>query len=156
MIEKRRKEIDALRAIAIISVILFHFKRDIFPLGFLGVDLFFIISGYVISLSIKNRIDHKVFTFISFYVRRIKRILPVVLFVLLFISIFSVFILLANDLQRYAQSLLSTLGFFANIYFWISGGYFGINDELKPLLYVVLKCRGTILLNFSIISLFGN
>ncbi len=136
MIEKRRKEIDALRAIAIISVILFHFKRDIFPLGFLGVDLFFIISGYVISLSIKNRIDQKVFTFISFYVRRIKRILPVVLFVLLFISIFSVFILLANDLQRYAQSLLSTLGFFANIYFWISGGYFGINDELKPLLHM--------------------
>ena len=105
-------------------------------MGYLGVDLFFIISGYVITLSIKKKLEKNKFSFLSFYLKRIKRILPAALIVLITVTFFSTIILLASDLERFSQSLLTTLGFFANIYFWITGGYFGVNDELKPLLHM--------------------
>jgi peptidoglycan/LPS O-acetylase OafA/YrhL len=134
--KQRRLDIDLLRCVAIISVIIFHFKRNYLPLGFLGVDLFFVISGYLISKIIKDGLEQGKFTFKNFYLRRARRILPVLLVVLLATSIVSLFVLLPNDLLRYTKSLLSTLGFFANFYFWDTGGYFGLNNELKPLLHM--------------------
>ena len=134
--KQRRLDIDLLRCVAIISVIIFHFKRNYLPLGFLGVDLFFVISGYLISKIIKDGLEQGKFTFKNFYLRRARRILPVLLVVLLVTSVVSLFVLLPNDLLRYTKSLLSTLGFFANFYFWNTGGYFGLNDELKPLLHM--------------------
>lgn len=136
MNKTRRIDIDFLRAVSVLSVIIFHLNKDLFPLGYLGVDIFFIISGYLISRIIIKETKNNKFTFYNFYLRRAKRILPVLLIVLLVILILSSFLLLLSDLKYLSKSLLSSLGFFSNIYFWITGGYFGTNDELKPLLHL--------------------
>ncbi len=131
-----RKEIDGLRALAIVPVLIFHFFPSNFPLGYLGVDLFFVISGYLITCILVDELDTGSFTFRGFYIRRVKRILPATLIVLIPTSIFALILLSSPDLLRYIKSLLSTLSFTANIYFWRSGGYFSTNDELKPLLHM--------------------
>ena len=132
----RRNEIDFLRAISVISVIIFHLNKEIFPLGYLGVDLFFIISGYLITRNIlKDYRDNK-FSFKIFYLKRVRRILPVLLVVLLATTIASTFILLVADINKFSESMLTSLGFVANFYFWITGGYFSTSDELKPLLHL--------------------
>ena len=132
----RRIDIDVLRAISVISVIIFHLDYNFFPLGYLGVDIFFVISGYLISKIIIKEIENKTFNFKSFYLRRIKRILPALL-VVLFTTLFATsIILLTADFRAFNESLLASLGFFPNIYFWITGGYFGTDDALKPLLHL--------------------
>ena len=136
MIKERRVEIDSLRAVSIISVIVFHLDRYFFPNGYLGVDLFFVISGYLITRSILNDYKKNNFSFYKFYLRRIRRIFPVLLTVLIFVFFSGYFILLTPDLKKFSLSLLTSLGFISNFYFWITGGYFSINDELKPLLHL--------------------
>lgn len=131
-----RKEIDGLRALAVSAVIAFHFFPDALPSGYLGVDLFFVISGYLITLLISRQAAKKEFRFSSFYLKRIRRILPAMLAMLVASSIAATFILLAPDLERYAKSQIATLSFIANIYFWRTGGYFSTSDELKPLLHM--------------------
>ena len=79
----RRTDIDTLRAISVIAVIIYHFDKSFFPYGYLGVDIFFVISGYVITRSILRNLKENKFKFTDFYYRRIKRILPVLLVVLL-------------------------------------------------------------------------
>jgi len=134
---KYRHEIDGLRAFAVISVVLFHFFPTIFRLGYLGVDIFFVISGYLITRQILERRKEKYKLFLKeFYVRRIKRLFPA-LFVFIFITTIFVNILyLDADLNKYYQSLIATQTFWANIFFWRDGGYFGGNDKLKPLLHM--------------------
>lgn len=131
-----RREIDGLRALAVTAVIIFHFFPNALPSGYLGVDLFFVISGYLITLLISKQAIKNEFRFSSFYLKRIKRILPAMLAMLIASSIMATWILLAPDLQRYAKSQLATLSFIANIYFWRTGGYFSTSDELKPLLHM--------------------
>lgn len=131
-----RKEIDGLRALAVLAVIAFHFFPNALPSGYLGVDLFFVISGYLITHLISHQVSTNRFSFSSFYLKRAKRILPAMLMMLIVSSIAATFILLAPDLQRYAKSQLATLSFIANIYFWRTGGYFSTGDELKPLLHM--------------------
>jgi peptidoglycan/LPS O-acetylase OafA/YrhL len=131
-----RREIDGLRALAIVPVIIFHFFPSELPLGYLGVDLFFVISGYLITCILINELDTETFTFSGFYARRVRRILPAALLVLIATSLFALVILSSPDLLRYVTSLISTLTFTANIYFWRTGGYFSTNDELKPLLHM--------------------
>ena len=132
----RRGDIDTLRALSVISVIIFHLDQSIFPNGYLGVDIFFVISGYVITKSIIRDIKKKKFSFLEFYFRRVKRILPVFLVVLFTTIIFAGFIFLVADFKRLLESLISSLGFISNFYFWITGGYFSTNDQLKPLLHI--------------------
>ena len=129
-----RREIDGLRALAIVPVLIFHFFPEKFPLGYLGVDLFFVISGYLITSILIRELETKTFSFRNFYVRRARRILPATILVLIAASLFALILLSSTDLLRYADSLVATLSFTANIYFWRTGGYFGTNDELKPLL----------------------
>jgi len=131
-----RREIDGLRALAVSAVIVFHFFPSALPYGYLGVDLFFVISGYLITLLINKQVSRKEFSFASFYLKRAKRILPTMLVMLIASSVAATLILLAPDLQRYAKSQLATLSFIANIYFWRTGGYFSTSDELKPLLHM--------------------
>jgi peptidoglycan/LPS O-acetylase OafA/YrhL len=131
-----RREIDGLRALAVIAVIVFHFFPNALPSGYLGVDLFFVISGYLITFLISKQAAKSEFRLSSFYLKRAKRILPAMLAMLIASSIAATWILLAPDLQRYAKSQLATLSFIANIYFWRTGGYFSTSDELKPLLHM--------------------
>ena len=136
MIKTRRTDIDTLRGISVISVIIFHINNSFFPYGYLGVDLFFVISGYVISKSIASSFKNRNFSFYKFYLKRIKRILPALLLVLLISLISAAIILLSADLKRFSESLIASLGFVSNFYFWLTGGYFSTNDQLKPILHL--------------------
>jgi len=130
-----RKEIDFLRALAVIFVILFHYFPNIMPRGYLGVDLFFVISGFLISHQIYNLKKNNKFSIKNFYLRRIKRIFPATLFVLFFTFLISFFILTDKDFMSFSRSLIYSIFFSSNFFFWIDGGYFGPNDGLKPLLH---------------------
>ena len=133
---KYRNEIDGLRALAVLAVLIFHFFPGTLPNGFLGVDLFFVISGFLISLYILEQNNKNKFSFKNFYIRRIKRILPVTITVLIVTLIASYLILIEQDFDKFLKSVTSTLTFTANIFFWGDGGYFGSNDALKPLLHM--------------------
>ena len=108
-----RKDIDGLRAIAVLPVILFHAGISLFSGGFLGVDIFFVISGYLISGIILNDLEKGNFTIGNFYERRIRRIIPALFTVLIFSSILAYFILLPGEMRKFSQSLFSTI-FFAS------------------------------------------
>lgn len=131
-----RQDINILRGISILLVVIFHFFPKILPNGYLGVDVFFIISGFLITLGILKEKDKNNFSYKEFYKRRIHRIIPAVLVMLVIVTIFEFFILLPSDLIKYASSLESTLFFISNIHFFLNGGYFGGNDEIKPLLHM--------------------
>lgn len=130
-----RPEIDGLRALAVLSVVLYHFFPDLLPGGFRGVDIFFVISGYLISSQIIKHHEQKRFSFWDFYKRRIKRILPASLVMMMVASVFAKFIFLSVDLGRFISSAFAAFFFWANFYFWRDGGYFGTSDKLKPLLH---------------------
>ena len=134
--KSRRNDIDTLRAISVLSVIIFHIDNFVFPKGYLGVDIFFVISGYVITISIVNNFKKDSFSFSKFYLKRARRILPNLLFIILITTILASLILLTADLKRFSESLVSALAFVSNFYFWLTGGYFSTNDQLKPLLHL--------------------
>lgn len=131
-----RPDIDGLRAIAVLSVILFHLSKNAFPKGYLGVDIFFVISGFLIARIVTSELNEGTFSFVEFYKRRIKRILPVLAAVLITSTVFAVAILLPSDLIGYSKSLISSIFFFSNIYFWRDTNYFSPNAETKPLLHI--------------------
>ena len=137
-----RPEIDGLRAVAVGAVILYHIKITIFgqqPFqgGYIGVDIFFVISGYLISsIILKELISTGSFSFKYFYERRIRRILPVLLFVMLVSLFFSWKILLPSSFVDFAKSMLYSLGFSSNLYFHYSGQeYAALSGLLKPFLH---------------------
>ncbi|PCH83041.1 MAG: acyltransferase [Piscirickettsiaceae bacterium] len=132
---KYRAEIDGLRAIAVIPVILFHAGFEQFSGGFVGVDVFFVISGYLITTIILSEKEQGQFSLINFYDRRARRILPA-LFLVMFVSLpFAFFWLLPSDLKDFSQSLVAVSTFSSNILFWQETGYWGVDNELKPLLH---------------------
>ena len=139
---KYRPEIDGLRAIAVFAVILYHselvlFGHTLFQGGFIGVDIFFVISGYLITtLILKEIYKTNQFSFKYFYERRIRRILPVLLFLTIVASIISYFILLPDSLIDFGKSILSIIFFSSNFYFNYTGnGYGQEHSLLKPLLH---------------------
>ena len=132
---KYRKDIDGLRAVAVISVILFHMNPSWLPGGFLGVDIFFVISGYLITSIIHRQVIEGNFSFYEFYNRRMKRILPAFFTVVLSCLIVGYFILLPHEYLMLGKSAFSTVFFASNVYFAKSaGGYFEDNETL-PLLH---------------------
>lgn len=130
-----RPEIDGLRAFAVLAVIFFHAYPSTFPSGFLGVDVFFVISGYLITNIIYEDLKSKKFSFSFFYERRARRILPTLFLVVLISEIFSYFILMPEALESFSKSVLFTLSFISNIFFYKQTGYFDVASELKPLLH---------------------
>ena len=131
-----RPDIDGLRALAILPVLFFHYHVRPFHGGFVGVDIFFVISGYLITQLIVAEQDEGRFFIARFYERRVRRIFPALVAMLLVATITAVFILFPVDLVRYAKSLLATAGFAANFEFWSEAGYFDVNAAEKPLLHL--------------------
>lgn len=131
-----RPDIDGLRAVAVISVILFHIHANLLPGGFLGVDIFFVISGYLITGIIQRELAEQRFSLLNFYQRRAKRILPAFLFMLAACTAACVWLLTPDDFIAYLRSLRSSLLFGANLFFAQSGGYFDIQSAEKPLLHI--------------------
>lgn len=132
---KYRSEVDGLRALAVVPVIFFHAGFEVFSGGFVGVDVFFVISGYLITTIIINEMDESRFSLINFYERRARRILPALCTMIFVCLPFAWFILMPQDLQDFAQSLLAVVTFSSNILFWQESGYFDTAAELKPLLH---------------------
>jgi peptidoglycan/LPS O-acetylase OafA/YrhL len=132
---KYRAEIDGLRAVAVVPVILVHAGFEIFSGGFVGVDIFFVISGYLITSIIVSELEQNKFSLLTFYERRARRILPALFFVLIACLPFAWMWLSTFDMIDFAQSLLAVLTFSSNILFWHETGYFSTEAELKPLLH---------------------
>ena len=132
---KYRPEVDGLRALALIPVILFHAGFEMFGGGFVGVDVFFVVSGYLITCIILNELQQGTFSLIKFYERRARRILPALFFMMFITMPFAWFWLLPSDLQAFGQSLISVVTFSSNVFFWFESGYFDVSAELKPLLH---------------------
>jgi peptidoglycan/LPS O-acetylase OafA/YrhL len=130
-----RKEIDGLRAIAVISIILFHAGFKTFEGGYVGVDIFFVISGFLITSLIVQDYRQGHFSFTTFYVRRARRLLPALFFVLIFSMLFAWLWMLPGELTEFSKSLLSVLFFGSNLFFWHDSGYFATSAELRPLLH---------------------
>ncbi|WP_415906457.1 acyltransferase family protein [Neptuniibacter sp. QD72_48] len=130
-----RPEIDGLRAVAIIPVILFHAGFSIFSGGFVGVDVFFVISGYLITTIIFQEMKEGKFSIWSFYERRAKRILPALFIVTLLCIPFAWLWMLPSEFEDFSQSIAGVATFTSNIFFWRESGYFEDPAELKPLLH---------------------
>ncbi len=131
-----RPDIDGLRAIAVLSVIVYHLSRGTLPGGYFGVDIFFVLSGYLITAIVWREIGANDFSIARFYDRRIRRIMPALLAMLFATAAASALILLPADLIGFARSLFATLGFVANVYFWRDTHYFSSIADEKPLLHL--------------------
>ena len=130
-----RREIDGLRALAVLPVIFFHAGFQTFSGGFVGVDVFFVISGYLITSIIIAEKEAGTFSIIRFYERRARRILPALFLVMFACLPFAWFWLLPGDMKEFSQSLTAVSVFASNILFWRQSGYFDTSAELKPLLH---------------------
>ena len=128
--------IDGLRAIAVLSVLVFHLDKSWLPGGFVGVDIFFVISGYLITSILTREIDQKRFSLKHFYTRRIKRILPVYFTVAASSLVTGIIILAPSELIKVAESLLASVVFLSNYYFYFNVGYFGGQADLMPLIHM--------------------
>ena len=130
-----RAEIDGLRAIAVVPVVLFHAGIPGFAGGFVGVDIFFVISGYLITSIILSEQQKERFTLAGFYERRARRILPALMLVVLLSVIAAWYLLLPTELVDFGKSLASVGEFASNILFWTESNYFAQTSEFLPLLH---------------------
>lgn len=130
-----RPDIDGLRALAILPVVLFHAKVPLVSGGFIGVDVFFVISGYLITSIILRDIDRGEFSIVHFYERRARRILPALFAVLICSCILAALILFPKQYLSFSRSLVSAAAFVSSITFYSESGYFDLDAELKPLLH---------------------
>jgi peptidoglycan/LPS O-acetylase OafA/YrhL len=135
MVPVYRSDIDGLRAIAVLSILFFHLDFEVFQGGFVGVDIFFVISGYLITSIVLRQIQSGEFSLIRFYERRMRRILPA-LFVVVVCTLAAGLLLFNPDLLiELAESAVATAVFFSNVLFYLEDGYFSRASELKPLLH---------------------
>jgi len=130
-----RREIDGIRALAVIPVIFFHAGFSLFSGGYVGVDVFFVISGYLITGIVMAEVTRGTFSIADFYERRIRRILPALFLVVVVCVPVAFLVLLPADLKEFGQSLIAVATFSSNVFFWSQSGYFHGAAELKPLLH---------------------
>jgi peptidoglycan/LPS O-acetylase OafA/YrhL len=132
---KYRAEIDGLRAVAVVPVILFHAGFELFSGGFVGVDVFFVISGYLITSILIGDIEKNQFSIVNFYERRARRLLPALFLVMLVSIPFAWMWMFNQQLREYYHSLIAVSFFVSNILFWKQDDYFAAASEEKPLLH---------------------
>ena len=135
-VSQYRRDIDGLRAIAVTSVVMYHVFPSVVPGGFVGVDIFFVISGFLISGIIWNRLAENTFSFTDFYGRRVRRIFPALAVVLVVTLIVGFFFLYPDELARLGKHTLAGAFFASNFVLLGEGGYFDIAAEHKPLLHL--------------------
>jgi peptidoglycan/LPS O-acetylase OafA/YrhL len=130
-----RADIDGLRAVAVVPVVLFHIGAPIFSGGFVGVDIFFVISGYLITSIILPDIDKRRFSIASFYERRARRIFPALFSVLFFCALVGFAVMSPSDYNSLGQSMVAAAFFVSNIFFWRQTNYFSGSASESPLLH---------------------
>ena len=130
-----RREIDGLRTIAVLPVILSHAKFGLVPGGYLGVDIFFVISGFLITMMLVADMETGRFSLLQFYERRARRILPALALVVAVTSLVAWFWLLPTDLQKYSESVIAVALFVSNFFFWQTDNYFSPVADLSPMLH---------------------
>ncbi len=133
---KYRPDIDGLRAVAVLSVVIFHAFPHVLRGGFIGVDVFFVISGFLISTIIFQNLDRGTFSFFEFYARRIKRIFPALLIVLVCCYAFGWFSLLSEEFKQLGKHIAAGAGFVSNLALWSEAGYFDKSADTKALLHL--------------------
>lgn len=131
-----RPDVDGLRAIAVLSVLFFHFGVETFSGGFIGVDVFFVISGFLITRLILDAVGNDSFTYGSFYLRRARRLAPALLFTIFVSFAVGCFIFSPQHLQRLGGSALHGILSISNFFFWSESGYFDADARVKPLLHL--------------------
>jgi peptidoglycan/LPS O-acetylase OafA/YrhL len=130
-----RPEIDGLRALAVVPIILFHAGFELVSGGFVGVDIFFVISGYLITTILIEDIENKRFNIVNFYERRARRILPALFFVMLVCIPFAWMWMLPDPLENFGQSLVAATLSANNVLLYLTSGYWDLASEFKPLLH---------------------
>src|SRR6516165_5401338 len=133
---KRNEDIQVLRGIAVSLVVLFHSGTIPIPAGFLGVDVFFVISGFLITSHIIRDVDKQLFSLPRFYMRRARRLLPATYCTLAVTTLAAPFLLVPSSWGNYIKSLFGALTFTANIFLWLQTGYFEQDAAFKPLLHL--------------------
>lgn len=133
---KYRPDIDGLRAVAVLSVVAFHAFPTVMRGGFIGVDVFFVISGFLISTILFENLDKGTFRFSEFYVRRVKRIFPALLLVIVASYAMGWFSLMADEYAALGKHIAAGAGFVSNFVLWGESGYFDDAAEAKPLLHL--------------------
>ncbi len=132
---KYRADIDGLRAIAVLSVVLFHLDFALFEGGFVGVDVFFVISGYLITSIIKHKYENQDFKLADFYARRIRRLVPPLIATIAATLFGAALIMTPYDMVGFSRSAVAALFSLSNIVFYLESGYWDTASELKPLLH---------------------
>lgn len=133
-----RPDIDGLRALAVLAVVVYHLNKKWLPGGFVGVDIFFVISGFLITGILQKEMKSGTFSFYNFYMRRVRRILPAAFTTILVTLLAGILILLPNDLVDLSRSSLAAAASVVNIYFWLflDTSYFASSSETVPLLHM--------------------
>ncbi|MFY7954964.1 MAG: acyltransferase family protein, partial [Burkholderiaceae bacterium] len=131
-----RADIDGLRALAVLAVIAFHAFSEWVPGGFIGVDVFFVISGFLITTLIQESLQQQSFSFRTFYASRVRRLFPALVIVLLACQVFGWFALLANEYKALGKHIAASAAFIPNFIFWGESGYFDYAADAKPLLHL--------------------
>jgi peptidoglycan/LPS O-acetylase OafA/YrhL len=131
-----RPDIDGLRAFAVIAVVVFHAFPTQLPGGYIGVDVFFVISGFLITQIIVLEVQNERFSIVGFYYRRIRRIFPALLLVFSFCLIFGWLSLLPDEYTQLSKHVAAGAGFVSNFVLWNESGYFDNSAETKPLLHL--------------------
>lgn len=132
---KYRAEIDGLRALAVVPVVFFHANHNWVPGGFIGVDVFFVISGYLITTIIHDDLTAGNFSIWNFYARRMRRIAPVLVAVMIAVMIGGSFVMIPSLFQDLLKAVTATAFFVSNMHFWRTVDYFATSAELNPLLH---------------------
>jgi peptidoglycan/LPS O-acetylase OafA/YrhL len=135
-IKNYRPDIDGLRAVAILSVVGFHLFPGLLHGGFIGVDIFFVISGFLISKIIFSALERDRFSIAEFYIRRIRRIFPALIAVLIATLVFGWYLLIGNEYRQLGKHIAAGAGYVSNFLLWTESGYFDHSAATKPLLHL--------------------